>query len=307
LLSTGAGQRWRGLQKRPGINNVFVYQAVCRMKLYATCVVKNEDDIIAQSLTHATRYCDKIFVLDNCSTDRTWQIVQALAATNQRIVPFGQTSETYSDILRAKAYNAVRGELNERDWWLILDADEFLAEDPKPLLTQATKAGADAINAWQIQFYFTDVDYVAWEKGLDCRDTPIFDRRRYYLINWQERRLFRNYPGVEWGAGGWTPEQLRHVWRRRILNRHYQFRDPIQIEERLRLRLKLKAFRYIRAAGLDEWRTVIRNSRNLTLHRDGEPWRFTLSGMLYYQRRRLSTAARAKYRGVLRRLTLERR
>jgi glycosyltransferase involved in cell wall biosynthesis len=272
------------------------------MRLYATCLVKNEDDIIAQTLTHATRYCDKIFVLDNGSTDRTWQIVQSLACTNPRIIALGQAFEPFRNVLRARAYNTVHTELDDQDWWLILDSDEFLAEDPKPLLIQATKDGANVIFTWQIQFYFTDVDYRAWLAGLDCRDRPIFDRRRHYLINWQERRLFRNQPSLEWTAAGWNPDRLRRVWRRRILNRHYQFRDPIQIEQRLRLRLKtIEGFRHVKAAGSDDWRTVMRNSRNLNLHRDGAPWRFNLSGILYCHRRRLSNAVRAKYRGALRR------
>jgi hypothetical protein len=34
-------------------------------KLNAICMVKDEDDIIEQTLAHAVRYCDKIYVLDN--------------------------------------------------------------------------------------------------------------------------------------------------------------------------------------------------------------------------------------------------
>jgi len=273
------------------------------MKLYAICLVKNEDDIITETLNYATRYCDRIYVLDNSSTDRTWEIVQSLAATDRKIIAFDQTSEPYSNNLRAKVYNAVRDELGSEDWWLILDSDEFLAEDPKPLLIQAMKERADIIRAWQIQFYFTDVDYHAWLEGLDCRDRPIFERRRHYLINWQELRLFRNQPSHEWTAGGWNPDKLKRVCSQRILNRHYQFRDPTQIEQRLRLRLKtIEGFRHVKSVGSADWRTVMRDSRKLNFYRDDEPWRFSLSGILYYYRRSLYTAARGKYHGALRRL-----
>jgi glycosyltransferase involved in cell wall biosynthesis len=273
------------------------------MKLYAICLVRDEEDIIAQTLSHAAGYCDKVFVLDNGSTDRTWQIVQSLATTNPRIIAFAQTFEPYSNALRAKVYNAVHRDLDAKDWWLILDSDEFLAEDPKPLLGQASDEGADAIRTWQIQFYFTEVDYQAWVEGRDNRDIPIFDRRRYYLVNWQELRLFRNQPSKEWAAGAWNPDKLHRVWRRRILNRHYQFRDPVQIQRRLQLRLKtLEGFRHVKATGSTDWRTVMRSSRSLNVYRDGEPWRFSLSGITYYQRRRLFNALQAKYRGALRRL-----
>src|SRR5215813_10483097 len=95
-----------------------------RVKLYGICLVKNEDDVIAQTLTYATQYCDRIFVLDNGSTDETWHIVLRLAQQNSAIVPFEQTLQPYGDWLRAMVYNAVHGELSADDWWLILDSDE---------------------------------------------------------------------------------------------------------------------------------------------------------------------------------------
>ena len=40
------------------------------VKLYAICLVKNKDDVVGQTLIFATCYCDKIFVIDNGSTER---------------------------------------------------------------------------------------------------------------------------------------------------------------------------------------------------------------------------------------------
>src|SRR5579864_5160597 len=156
-----------------------------RGKLYGLCLVKNEDDIIAQSLTYAAQYCDRIFVLDNGSTDETWGIVQLLAQHNKAVVPFKQTSKPFSNGLRAMVYNAMHRDLSEDDWWLILDSDEFLAEDPRPVIETALKEGADIVKTWHIQFCFTEKDLEAWEQRRDRRDIPIFDRRRYYKINWQ--------------------------------------------------------------------------------------------------------------------------
>lgn len=272
------------------------------MKLYAICLVKNEDDIIEQTLTYATRYCDRIFVQDNGSTDRTWEIVQELAKQYPQIVPFEQTHLPYSNALRARVYNQVYQELSDDDWWMILDSDEFLAEDPKVLIAQARRDNADIIRSWQIQFYFTEKDLSAWEAGLDDRSRSIFERRRYYSINWQEPRLFRNRPTMSWdtGANDTVPNGLARVLARRILNRHYQFRDPEQIKKRLLLRYgHPTSFQHVTSP---DWRSALRDSRTLEELRDGEPWRFTLVGKGYYYGKTIRNALRAKYRGVQGRL-----
>ena len=272
------------------------------MKLYAICLVKDEDDIISQTLIFATRYCDKIFVIDNGSSDRTWEIAQDLAAQYPQIVPFEQTHLAYNDALRARVYNQVHQELSDDDWWMILDSDEFMAEDPKTIIQQAMLNKADIIRSWQIQFYFTDKDLAEWETGRDNRDKPIFERRRYYLINWQEPRLFRNQTGPVWDVkiNSGVPNGLKRVWHRRILNRQYQFRDPEQIEKRLRLRFGNPSFRAHVTS--PDWRTTVRDSRKLSYRLDGEPWRFSLSGIGYYYRKMALYTLEGKFRGAKRRL-----
>lgn len=266
------------------------------MKLYAICLVKNEDDIITQTLNHAATFCDKIFVLDNGSTDRTRELVHTLSQVNPQIVPFGQTFEPYRRSLRSGVYYEIRSELSEDDWWLILDSDEFLAEDPQPVIAQAVRERADVIRSWQISFYYTDMDLRAWEEGKDSRDKSIVDRRRYYLINWQERRLFRNRRNLLWGDGN-VPKGLGRECKQRILNRHYPLRDPEQIQKRLVARFgHPTCFRHVTST---DWRHVIRDSRRLVFCRDGDPWRFTVSGVAQYHMRRFVQRLKRKYSGAV--------
>lgn len=271
-------------------------------RLYGLCVVKDEDDIIAQTLTYATRCCDKIFVLDNGSSDETWQIVQSLGKQNPEIVPFGRTPEPWRDGLRSIVYNEVHRKISNEDWWLILDSDEFLAEDPRPVIQRAMLESMDIIAAWQIQFYYTEVDYQAHLEGRDSRNLPIFERRRYYLINWQEPRLFRNQTDQAWDEtiSNKVPNGLQGVCRQRVLNRHYQFRDPEQIQKRLNLRFGDPHFRY--HVKSNNWRDVIRPSRRLIYHKDGDPWRFTPSGLIFYYRWRLLLEARGNAAAAVRKL-----
>ena len=50
-----------------------------KFKIYSLLLVKNEVDVIAASLKDACRWSDKIIVIDNGSTDGTWQLIQDLA------------------------------------------------------------------------------------------------------------------------------------------------------------------------------------------------------------------------------------
>lgn len=286
------------------------------MKLYAICLVKNEDDIIDQTLTFATQYCDKIIVIDNGSTDRTWENVQLLAEEYPQIVPLVQTHERFDDGLRWLAYDAYHHELTNSDWWMILDGDEFLAEDPRPIIQQVMKEHAKIIMTWQIQFYFTEKDLEAWEAGQDSRDLPICARRRYYRIDWSEPRFFRNQVGGTWKTSFLsrqlpTPPWLRtttssnkrtreslpsrkgKISRRRILNRHYQYRDPIQMEKRLTLRCGHPSFA-TQAASVD-WRSKLRFARDLDYCEEGKSWRFSISGLAYYYKGKVRYAAISRF------------
>lgn len=271
-----------------------------RQRLYGICLVKDEDDVIGQTLDFAARHCDRIFVIDNGSTDRTWEIVQERAAACPRVVPYVRTLEPYHDGLRALAYNAYRGDLGDDDWWLILDGDEFLAEDPRPVMQRASGERAEIINAWQIQFYYTDRDYEAYAAGADRRDRPIFARRRYYLINWQEPRLFRNRPARAWNSArsAKVPDGHTRIGRRRILNRHYQFRDPEQIQKRLAIRYGHASFRH--HVPSPEWRDYIRPAGDLNYYRDGENWRFTAGGLFQFYQKQITRTARWKAGSLMR-------
>ena len=94
-------------------------------RLYGLLIARDEADVIGECLTHALGHCDKIVCMDNGSADRTWEIVQAMAASHPgRVIAHQRMTETFHDGLRAIAYNAFHRELTAADWWLRLDADE---------------------------------------------------------------------------------------------------------------------------------------------------------------------------------------
>ena len=87
-------------------------------------LVKNEADIVKSVILDAKKWADRIFIMDNGSTDGTWEITQSLA--DDIVVPWKQDFRPYSNGLRADVFNEFRHEAKDGDWWCFkLDADEF--------------------------------------------------------------------------------------------------------------------------------------------------------------------------------------
>jgi glycosyltransferase involved in cell wall biosynthesis len=211
-------------------------------------MTRDEEDIIGLCLTHAARFCTEIFVLDNGSTDRTWQIVNELSVRNQKIIPLERKICPYGIGLKGYIFNKVRDRFKDGDWILVLDSDEFLEEDPSPYIANCENRGFDMINAIQAQFYITPLDlnkdwFIKGKSPIESfQDLP-----GYYLINWKELRLFRYNPTLQWQdmdkQGNPTqlnrPSGLKRKDPKGIINRHYQYRSLPQMERRLKLRANI--------------------------------------------------------------------
>jgi glycosyltransferase involved in cell wall biosynthesis len=210
-------------------------------RIHALCLVKNEADVIAETLAHAARFCHRIYVWDNGSTDDTWERVTALGGP---VVPWRREARPFHDGLRAEIYHAVKDGANPGDWFLVLDADEFLEGDLAAVLARAEREGAEQINTLQYNFFFTERDLEDWEAGRDDPSRTIRERRRWYRFVNIEQRLFRHRPGLVWPTGtlpsrprGYPiPPNLKKC-SLRLANCHYQYRDPEQIRLRLETRV----------------------------------------------------------------------
>ncbi len=75
------------------------------MKLNAICIIKNEADIILETLNNALRFCDTVYVFDNGSTDGSWELICEKALSDKRIVIAAHTDEIYRNQFRNRVYN----------------------------------------------------------------------------------------------------------------------------------------------------------------------------------------------------------
>jgi hypothetical protein len=206
------------------------------MKIHGLCLVKNEADVLQETLISALHWCDHIYVFDNGSDDGTWELVKELATKHPQLVPYKQDDVLYSSGLRADIFNAFRLNAGPEDWWCALDADEFYIDDPRIFLAKISNRFQTVWTA-SLNYYFTDQDVISYQRDpVTFLATPVQQRFRYYLNNWGELRFFRHRHDIVWTRSqrGFPPAMFTApAYPVRMWLKHYQYRSPEQIGRRL--------------------------------------------------------------------------
>lgn len=237
------------------------------MKIFAIMLVKDEADIVKSVVLDAKKWAAKIFILDNGSTDSTWEICQSLA--DSVVVPWKQDFQPYHNGLRANVYNHFRGESSDGDWWCFkLDADEFYVDDPRDFLSALPKKyGLVAKKS---------LDYFITKEDLAERDfSGDFEKNKKFIRCikegcWCEPRFFKERKGIKWDC---APDQHYPPYAgllspKTILVRHYQYRSPAQMQKRLDVRNAVavkkggKSFRHVKET---DWHELLKNRDDLLL------------------------------------------
>jgi hypothetical protein len=244
------------------------------MKLNAICIIKNEVDIIADTLDYALMFCDTIYVFDNASTDGSWELICEKADLDPRIVIAAHTDEIYRNQFRNRVYNMFNHNFSASDWWYILDADEMLIEDPRPMLLKAMQHNKNQMRVWQAQFYFTDKDLAVYNN--ENKSLPVPKRRRYYRINWREPRFFINSPHQKWpeGISGKVPPFCNRLYRPSPICRHYAHRTPEQIKMRHEIRVNNPySFLHVKNKSENDW---LKKATSCYFYEEGKKMQFPL-------------------------------
>lgn len=202
------------------------------MNIFAIMLVKNEVDIVEYVLKEAEKWATKVFILDNGSTDGTWELVNSLK--NDIITPWKQYFGDYTDGLRSLVFHEFKHMSKPGDWWCFkLDADEVYAEDPREFLKTIPK------NCHMVAKQ--SLDYVITNEDLnEYNFTNDFSKDRMHLkyfkkLCWSEPRFFRFRKNLTWTntpSSQW-PDHIGVLAEKNILVRHYQFRNPEQMQRRL--------------------------------------------------------------------------
>jgi glycosyltransferase involved in cell wall biosynthesis len=243
------------------------------MKIHGLCLVKNEADVLQETLVSALRWCDHIYVFDNGSDDGTWELVNELAKQHVQIVPYKQDDVLYSNGLLADIFNAFRSNAGLRDWWCRLDADEIYIDDPRIFLAKVPDRFRTVWSA-SFAYYFTDQDAILYRQDpARYLKIPVEQRLRHYLNHWGELRFFRHSDDMVWNRDDghfpkWVWEGLAYPVR--IWLKHYQYRSPEQIQRRLLTRRPaIEARSGFRHESLANWGAAVAVARHTPAHLQG--------------------------------------
>ena len=216
------------------------------MKIHSLCIVKNEDDVIEETLVKAAKWSDFIYVFDNGSTDLTWEKILNLSQTYSQIIPFKQDDCAFDDSLRLQMFNEYRQNFSSGDWICRLDADEIYIDNPQLFLAKIPQK-YDIVLATMFTYYFTDKDLEKYYKNPDSYsdNVSVEDKCKYYQNNELEIRFFKYKQNLNWlqkkecliksDYKDW-PRLKGNVFPLKIWLKNYRYRSPSQIQKRIELR-----------------------------------------------------------------------
>src|SRR5678815_3920670 len=173
------------------------------MRFHGLFAVRDEADIVAQSLRHLLTWADAVYVFDTGSFDETWEIVLQFAAHDERVIPLMKDAVFFSEKrLRGWMFHQARRRMREGDWFVRVDADEFHHVAP-PEFVRTRMRGYETIAYHQYyDFRLTSEEVHEWETGKETladRARPIEERRRWFTVSkYSEPRLCRYRESMQW-------------------------------------------------------------------------------------------------------------
>ena len=203
--------------------------------------VRDEADIIEQSLHGLLKWADEIHIFDTGSVDNTWELIQDISSREPRVRPLLKDSVYFNDVsVRGWIFETVRSRMFNGDWFLRTDADEFHHISPKEFVATRMERYETIAYHQYYNFVLRESDVESWNRGTESlldRHRPIEERRRWYQVSdYSEPRLCRYRKSMKWPSNGSFPCNAGFVARERLPIRHYPHRDPVQLRRRCRLR-----------------------------------------------------------------------
>jgi len=97
------------------------------MRIYAHCLVKNEENYLWFSVMSMIDYVDKVFIWDTGSSDKTLQIIKEIEKARPGKIYFKEVGDV--DINEFTSTRRKMLDETDSDWFILVDGDEIWWED----------------------------------------------------------------------------------------------------------------------------------------------------------------------------------
>ncbi len=201
------------------------------VRIVGQMVLRNEVDIIEETLGEIFRWVDELVVLDGASDDGTREklaelgVLRYCGQNGKRLHLFSEP-DTVDEARGLVNVNHLRRRLMELtaplspDWVLSVDADEIyhyeegVCADPVTAIVTAEQSGANVVRCYVPQFWLTFADLRAGALNED-ETVSVQTRRRWYswghmgtfIWKWNPEHYYPDYPSKR------TPEMPGLDWR----------------------------------------------------------------------------------------------
>jgi len=200
---------------------------VILVRIVAMMFVYNEADIVGQTIDHLASQGIELVVLDNGSTDGSYEIIKNYVGTGVLSVRRLE-SETFDATSMLRALHAMAIEYLP-DWMLITGADEFL-ESPYRGLTLSRAIQLEGERGFNM-IQFNNFEFFPTEKDHESQESDVMKRLRYYSWHDDDQyRCWRAYPGMPifnvHGHDSQLPDGiLTKISPNKFVLRHYKIRS----------------------------------------------------------------------------------
>ncbi len=179
-------------------------------------MIRNENDMLMETLNNLTRIYNRIFVLDGTEPDEEFRVGKAIMDKFQEVKLILRDADTpgpfpIKDGARQYLLEKVRERYGVNNWIGVLHGDELYSRDPRPIIQKINPWQTPVVQVRLCHFFLHTNDQKNWEQ---LSSLPVEKRVTHYM--WPgtpEDRLFfdkgSNYDPAwhslvvpyEWGRG----------------------------------------------------------------------------------------------------------
>lgn len=203
-------------------------------------IVRDEADVIPETLAHLCTWADEIVILDTGSVDGTREIIDQWQRDESRIRVLEHDPIFYSNAARKIIFDAARSRMRRGDWFVRADADEFYPVSPPEFVARWCRGCDGQVFKHAFDSTLTEAEFERWRS--DPASSPleaasVRERGLKFAENdYLEPRMNRYRPSMRWHAGEFAPRRGGVPCERRLTIEHFRYRHPMQLARRLLLR-----------------------------------------------------------------------